>query len=55
MQTTMIDGVKVIKLAETHPEEISSQGDAMTIFHIWNLLSGGDSLRDLTVGNRVLR
>lgn len=56
MKTTMmVDGVKVMKLAETHAEEQGSQGDAMSMFRIWTLLTGADTMRDLTVGNRALR
>lgn len=56
MKTTeMIDGIKVTKLAETHAEMRDLPSDAMTMFHIWNLLTGANSMRDATPCNRALR
>lgn len=47
------DGVKVIKLSETHPEEqCRAADDAVGMLHLWTLLTGGDDLRDTTVVNR---
>ncbi len=54
MKTMMVDGVKVIKLDETHPEERERQSDALSMFRIWSLLTGEDQMRDLTVANRAL-
>ncbi|WP_420857293.1 hypothetical protein [Marivivens marinus] len=53
--TTMIDGVKVIKLSETHASEHGRPSDSLAMFHIWTLLTGAETLRDLTVSNRALR
>lgn len=53
-KTTMIDGIKVLKLSETHTEEIGQPSDALAMFHIWTLLTGADSVRDLTVANRSI-
>jgi hypothetical protein len=55
MKTMMVDGVKVIKLDETHPDERDRQTDALSMFRIWSLLTGEDQMRDLTVANRPLR
>jgi len=46
--------VRVIKLKETHPDEMGRAGDMVTTFRIWSLLGGADSLRDRTLGNRYL-
>ncbi|WP_158514972.1 hypothetical protein [Nioella nitratireducens] len=45
---------RVIKLRETHPEEISRGSDAMAVFRIWSLLGGAAQTRDRTIVNRVL-
>lgn len=55
MKTMMVDGVKVIKLDETHEDEKNRQSDALSMFRIWSLLTGEDQMRDLTVANRALR
>ena len=44
--------VRVIKLKETHPDEMGRAGDMMTTFRIWTLLGGADTLRDRTICNR---
>lgn len=46
--------VRVIKLKETHPDEMGQSGDMMTTFRIWSLLGGSECLRDRTLGNRHL-
>jgi len=46
--------VRVIRLKETHPDEMGRAGDMMTTFRIWTLLGGSEGLRDRTVGNRYL-
>ncbi len=51
----MVDGVKVIKLDETHEDEKNRQTDALSMFRIWSLLTGEDQMRDLTVANKVHR
>lgn len=54
MKTTeMIDGVKVMKLAETHPEETGRDSDALALFKIWSLLSGNDMQLSATVESRL--
>lgn len=55
MKAMMVDGVKVIKLDETHEDEKNRQSDAMSMFRIWSLLTGEDQMRDLTVANKVHR
>ncbi|WP_172623764.1 hypothetical protein [Octadecabacter sp. SW4] len=55
MKTKMIDGVKYLKLEETHPEENSRASEALGMLHLWTLITGEDALRDTTVGNRQLR
>lgn len=51
----MVDGVKVITLDETHPEERDRQSDALSMFRIWSLLTSEDQMRDVTVANRSQR
>ena len=46
--------VRVLKLKETHPEEIDRASDAQTMFRIWSLLGGQAQMRDRTICNRVL-
>lgn len=46
--------LRVIKLKETHPEEIARASDTMATFRIWSLLGGAAQLRDRTISNRVL-
>jgi hypothetical protein len=55
MKAMMVDGVKVIKLDETHEDEKNRQTDALSMFRIWSLLTGEDQMRDLTVANKVHR
>lgn len=55
MKTMMIDGVKVLKLEEAHPEESRRTQEAIGMLHLWTLITGEDDLRDTTVGNRQLR
>lgn len=55
MKTMMVDGVKVIKLDETHEDEKNRQSDVLSLFRIWSLLTGEDQMRDLTVNNRSVR
>lgn len=55
MKAMMVDGVKVIKLDETHEDEKNRQSDALSMFRIWSLLTGEDQMRDLTVANKVHR
>ncbi|AKS44591.1 hypothetical protein SAMN05444287_2499 [Octadecabacter temperatus] len=46
--------VPVMKLSETHADEINQESDVMAIFRIWTHLTGGETMRDLTVANRKL-
>lgn len=46
--------IRVLKLKETHPEEMGRASDAQTMFRIWSLLGGQTQLRDRTICNRVL-
>lgn len=46
--------VRVIRLKETHPDEMGRASDMMTTFRIWTLLGGAGDLRDRTLGNRYL-
>ncbi len=45
---------RVIKLKETHPDELARGSDAMTVFRIWSLLGGATQMRDSTVVNRII-
>lgn len=54
MQTPK-ENLTVLKLKETHPEEIGAQGDAGAMFRIWTLLTGGEQMRDLTANNRSVQ
>ena len=53
MKAMVVDGVKVIKLDETHEDEKNRQSDALSLFRIWSLLTGEDQMGDLTVANKV--
>ena len=46
--------IRVLKLKETHPEEIGGRSDAQTMFRIWSLLGGAQQMRDRTIYNRAL-
>lgn len=46
--------VRVLKLKETHAEEVGRASDAQTVLRIWSLLGGGAQMRDRTICNRVL-
>ncbi len=46
--------VRVIKLKETHPEEMGRAGHGMATFRIWSLLGGAEEMRDRSVGNRII-
>jgi len=46
--------IRVIKLKETHPEEINRASDAMAMFRIWSLLGGAAQMRDRTLVNRTI-
>ena len=46
--------VRVLKLKETHPEEMGRASDAQTMFRIWSLLGGQAKMRDRTICNRAL-
>jgi len=46
------NAVPVLKLQETHEDAIDETSDAMSVFRIWTLLTGGEDTRDLTVMNR---
>ena len=52
MKAMMVDGVKVIKLGETHEDEKNRQTDALSMFRIWSLLTGEDQMRDLTAAKK---
>ena len=52
MSSKMVDGIKIIKLEETHSEERGRQNDAMTMFRLWSLITGDTSTRDQTIGHR---
>ncbi len=43
---------KVLKLQETHKDEIGRTSEAATMFRLWSLLSADQGVRDLTVGHR---
>jgi hypothetical protein len=45
---------RVMKLKETHSDELRRASDTMTMLRIWSLLGGAAQLRDRTVVNRVL-
>jgi hypothetical protein len=44
--------VRVIKLKETHPDEMGRSGDMMKTLRIWTLLGSAEALHDRTVGDR---
>lgn len=44
--------VPVLKLSETHADAINEESDGMAVFRIWTLLTGSETMRDLTVANR---
>lgn len=46
--------VRVIKLKETHPDEMGRANDMTATFRIWSLLGGDHQMRDRTVGSRIL-
>ena len=46
--------VPVMKLHETHADAMHEVSDGMAIFRIWTLLSGGETMRDLTVADRKI-
>ena len=46
--------IRVLKLKETHPEELGRASDAQTMLRIWSLLGGQAQMRDRTICNRVL-
>jgi hypothetical protein len=49
------DKLTVLKLKETHADEIGTHSDAGAMFRIWTLLTDGEQLRDLTVANRSVQ
>ena len=49
------DKLTVLKLKETHADEIGTHSDAGAMFRIWTLLTDGEQLRDLTVTNRSVQ
>jgi len=51
MTVEMIDGIRVLKLAD-HVHQGAVADDTLTMVHIWRLLSGGQGLRDGSVGPR---
>jgi len=46
--------IRVLKLKETHSEEVDRVSDAQTMLRIWSLLGGASQMRDRTICNRVL-
>jgi hypothetical protein len=47
----IIDGIRVLKLNDrAHRGALAD--DTLTMVHIWRLLSGGQTLRDMSVGAR---
>lgn len=53
MQSKANEGIKVLKLKETHAEERSArQSDAATMLRLWTLLSNDSGLKDTTIGQR---
>ena len=48
------NAVPVMKLSETHSDAINQESDGMAVFRIWTLLTGGETMRDLTVAHRRL-
>lgn len=46
--------VRVIRLKETHAEEMRRASDMITTLRIWTLLGGAEHLRDRTIANRYL-
>ena len=56
MKTTeMIDGVRVLKLAETHPEELRRDSDSLALYKIWSHLTAADMSRDMAIDSRLLK
>ena len=53
MQATKQE-LTIIKLKESHTDEIGTNNDAAAMFRIWTLLCGGEELRDLTANNRSI-
>lgn len=51
MTVEMIDGIRVLKLND-RVQHGAVADDTLTIVHIWRLLSGGQALRDTSVGPR---
>jgi len=52
--TQSTNDVPVLKLSETHTDAMNEPSDAMTMFRIWTLLTGGTATRDLTVAERKI-
>jgi len=53
MQSKANEGIKVLKLKETHAEERSArQSDAATMLRLWPLLSNDTGLKDPPIGKR---
>jgi hypothetical protein len=47
----MIDGIRVLKLNDRSQRAVADS-DMMTMIRIWQLLSGGHSLRDSSIAPR---
>ena len=44
--------IRVLKLRETHEDARLEDSDGMAVFRIWTLLTGGETMRDMTVAER---
>lgn len=54
MKVDYVDGIKVMKLSDSNRPAIQAD-DALTMLRLWQLLTGGNSLRDTqTIFNRSL-
>lgn len=51
---TQEPGCPVLKLKDHGKGRGPLDNDAMTMMRLWTLLNGGHSMRDVSVGNRLL-
>lgn len=52
MTVEIIEGMRVLKLRDVSGDQKDALAGDMAMFHIWRLLTGGDTLRDMTVAER---
>lgn len=52
MSVEIVDGIRVLKLKDGAAGAKDKADDLRTMVHLWQLLSGGDALRDTVVFER---